>query len=108
MTRAQKLKRIYKLIKSPDVVDRDALIAEVGAFEKAAYPIPLPTIPDAMKFRRDQMGETQKEISMRAGMSLNRWKLIESGKFNPKIEDARKLYSVGIPAEVLLHTKQQP
>jgi transcriptional regulator with XRE-family HTH domain len=55
-----------------------------------------------MMFRRDQMQETQREISLRAGMSLNRWKLLERGAVEPSIADARKLYAVGIPACVLL------
>jgi antitoxin component HigA of HigAB toxin-antitoxin module len=102
MTHAEKLKRIETLMASPDVIELDALITEVEAFEKVAYPIPLPTIPEAMTFRREQMGENQREISLRAGMSLNRWKHLESGKNEPSLPDARKLYAVGIPAEVLL------
>lgn len=108
MTHAKKLKRICQLLDSPEVIELHTLIDETSEYERKHYPVPLPTIPEAMKFRRDQMGENQREISLRAGMSMNRWKLIESGKFNPKIEDARKLYSVGIPADVLLQTNQQP
>jgi DNA-binding XRE family transcriptional regulator len=102
MTHSEKLKRIETLMASPDVIELDAIFAEVEAFEKLAYPIPLPTIPEAMKSRREQMGENQREISMRAGMSLNRWKHLESGKNEPSIADARKLYSVGISAYVIL------
>jgi len=102
MTHAEKLKRIETLMASPDVIELDALYADLEAFEKVAYPIPRPTIADAMKFRREQMGENQKEISVRAGMSLNRWKHLESGKNEPSIADARKLYAVGIPASVIL------
>jgi hypothetical protein len=102
MTHAEKLKRIETLMAAPDVIELDALTAEVEAFEREAYPIPLPTIPEAMKFRREQMGENQREISLRAGMSLNRWKHLESGKNEPSIADARKLYAVGIPASVIL------
>jgi antitoxin component HigA of HigAB toxin-antitoxin module len=102
MTHAEKLKRIETLMASPDVIELDALTADVEAFEKEAYPIPLPTIPEAIKFRREQMGENQREISLRAGMSLNRWKHLESGRNEPSIADARKLYSVGIPASVIL------
>lgn len=107
MTHAEKLKRIETLMASPDVIELDALTAEVEAFEKEAYPIPLPTIPEAMLFRREQMGENQREISLRAGMSLNRWKHLESGKNEPSLPDARKLYAVGIPASVLLGQNTQ-
>jgi antitoxin component HigA of HigAB toxin-antitoxin module len=102
MTHAEKLKRIETLMASPDVIELDALAAEVEAFEKVAYPIASPTIAEAMKFRREQMGENQREISLRAGMSLNRWKHLESGKNEPSIADARKLYAVGIPVSVIL------
>lgn len=102
MTHAEKLKRIETLMASPDVLELDALAAEVAAFEKVAYPIPPPTLPDAMKFRREQMGENQREISLRAGMSLIRWRQLESGKNQPSLSDAQKLYAVGIPASVIL------
>jgi antitoxin component HigA of HigAB toxin-antitoxin module len=102
MTYAEKLKRIETLMDSPDVIELDALAAEVEAFEKVAYPIDPPNIAEAMKFRREQMGENQREISLRAGMSLNRWKHLESGKNEPSIADARKLYAVGIPVSVIL------
>lgn len=102
MTHAEKLKRIETLMASPDVIELDALAAEVETFEKVAFPIDPPTIAEAMKFRREQMGENQREISLRAGMSLNRWKILESGKVEPSIADARKLHKIGIPASVIL------
>ena len=102
MNHAQKLKRIETLMASPDVIELDSLAAEIDAFEREAYPIPLPTIHEAMMFRREQMGENQREISTRAGISLNRWKRMESGKNEPSMSDARKLYAVGIPASVIL------
>lgn len=109
MTHAEKLKRIETLMASPDVIELEALSVEVEAFEKEVYPIPLPTVSEAMKFRREQMGENQREISLRAGMSLNRWKHLESGKNEPSLPDARKLYAVGIPASVILqHNDKNP
>ena len=107
MNHAQKLKRIETLMASPDVIELESLAAEVEAFEKEAYPIPLPTIPEAMKCRREQMLENQREISLRAGMSLNRWKHLESGKCEPSIADARKLHAVGVPASVILRPNAQ-
>jgi HTH-type transcriptional regulator/antitoxin HigA len=102
MNHAQKLKRIETLMASPDVIELDALTAEVAAFEREHFPIEPPTLGEAMKFRREQMQENQQEISLRAGMSLYRWKHLESGKFETSIADARKLYAVGIPASVIL------
>lgn len=101
----QKLARIDELMTSPDVVELDALSAEVEAFEREAFPIQPPTLPQAMRFRREQMGESQRQIALRAGMSLNRWKHLESGKIEPSIADARKLYAIGIPPSVLLAEK---
>jgi DNA-binding XRE family transcriptional regulator len=105
MTNAQKLKRIVALMASPDVLELEALSAEVEAFEKIAFPIALPSIATAMNFRRNQMDENQKQISFRAGISLNRWKKLEAGKCQPSIADACKLYAIGIPASVLLQIK---
>lgn len=102
MTRAEKLQRIETLMASPDVIELENLAAEVDSFEREVYPIPPPTVAEAMKFRREQMQESQREISLRAGMSLNRWKHLESGKNEPSLPDARKLYAIGIPASVLL------
>jgi hypothetical protein len=102
MTHAEKLQRIETLMASPDVIELENLAAEVDSFEREVYPIPPPTVAEAMKFRREQMQENQREISLRAGMSLNRWKHLESGKCEPSIADARKLYAVGIPASVIL------
>ena len=84
------------------MIELDALIADVAAFEKLAYPSRPPTLTDVMKYLRKQMGETKKEISMRAGMALSSWKHLENGKNAPSFADARKLYAVGIPAGALL------
>lgn len=66
-----------------------------------------PTLAEAMKFRREQMEENQREISLRAGMALHRWQRLESGKNAPTIADARKLYAVGIPVSVILGPTQR-
>ncbi len=103
MTHEQKLKRIETLMASPDVIELDALTAEVEAYEKEHFPIvDPPTLPEAMRFRRDQMGETQKEISARAGMTLAGWRRLEAGEVSPSITEAKRLYSVGIPAGATL------
>ena len=102
MTHAEKIDRLEDLMRDSIVIEFHELAAEIEAYEREKYPIPLPTIPEAMLFRREQMGENQREISLRAGMSLNRWKHLESGKNEPSLPDARKLYAVGIPASVIL------
>jgi len=100
MTHSEKLERIRMLMSSPDVMELGTLISEVAAYERVHFPVALPTLGEAMQFRRMQMGETQKEISMRAGISLNRWKLLEKG-MPPSLKDARCLHAVGIPADVI-------
>lgn len=64
------------------------------------HPIP-PSLPEAMLFRRQQMGWTQKEASTHANMPLSRWQVIEAGA-TPSFTDARKLHNAGIPATVIL------
>jgi hypothetical protein len=102
MKYAEKIKRLESLMTDPLVCEFHELAAEIDAFERLRFPIALPSIGSAMNFRRSQMGENQKEISVRAGMSLNRWKILESGKVEPSIADARKLHKIGIPASVIL------
>jgi HTH-type transcriptional regulator / antitoxin HigA len=101
MTHSEKLERIEMLMSSPDVIELDALTSEVAAFEREHFPIAPPTLGEAMKFRREQMRENQKEISTKAGMPLSSWKALESGKNQPSMKDARCLYAVGIPAAVI-------
>ena len=102
MTHTEKIDRLESLMRDSSVIEFHTLAAEIESFERETYPIQPPTIPEAMTFRREQMGENQREISLRAGMSLNRWKHLESGKNEPSLPDARKLYAVGIPASVIL------
>jgi hypothetical protein len=102
MTHAEKIKRLEALMTEPLVCEFHELAAKIDAWERLRFPIALPSIGSAMNFRRNQMGENQKQISVRAGMSLNRWKILESGKVEPSIADARKLHKIGIPASVIL------
>jgi len=108
MTHAQKLKRIHELIELPDVIELCKLSAEVAAYEKKTYPIPLPTLSEAMRFRREQMGETRVEIAERAGLDVIVWSLLEDDEVEDlTISEARKLFTIGIPAEVLLSQDNQ-
>lgn len=106
MTHAKKIERLEELMSEPLVCEFHELAAEIDALERQRYPFALPSIGTAMNFRRNQMGENQKEISTRAGMSLNRWKILESGKVEPSIADARKLHKIGIPASVILQENE--
>jgi HTH-type transcriptional regulator/antitoxin HigA len=108
MTHAQKLKRIEALLDSPDVVGLHRLIIETSEYEREHYPIPLPTIAEAMRFRREQMGETRVEIAERAGLDVRVWSLLEDDEVDDlTISEARKLFTIGIPAEVILSQGNQ-
>lgn len=102
MTHAEKLARIEVLMASPDVIELEALAAEVEAFEKQAFPVPHATLSESMKFLRDQTGETQKEISARAGLPIRVWKGLENFGWSPSINQAKRLHAIGIPASVIL------
>jgi antitoxin component HigA of HigAB toxin-antitoxin module len=102
MKHSEKLKRIETLMASPDVIELDALTAEVAEYERKMFPMEMPSVAEAMKFRREQMGETQKEISVRANMTLAGWRRLEAGEVQPSITEAKRLYAIGIPAKVLL------
>ena len=108
MTHAQKLKRIHELIESPDVIELWKLSAEVAAYEKKTYQIPLPTIAEAMRFRREQMGETRVEIAERAGLDVAEWIYFEDEDGDHMtMDEACKLFAIGIPAEVLFSQDNQ-
>lgn len=98
----EKLFRISLLMDSPDTRELEKLTAEVSEYEKKLFPIDPPTLAMAMKFRREQMGETIEQIANRAQISVRLWGLLESGHTDWSMDMARKLYAVGIPANVLL------
>ena len=80
----------------------DSLASEVEGYEREHFPVPLPTLAEAMQFRREQMGETVAEIAERAGIDPYSWEILEGAGFSITLQCMRKLRSVGIPAEVLL------
>ena len=108
MNHAEKLKRLEALMTEPLVCEFHELAAEIDAWERLRFPIALPSVGSAMNFRRNQMGETQKEISARANMTLAGWRRLEAGEVSPSITEAKRLYAVGIPASVLLGPNAEP
>ena len=96
------LARIRELLDHPAVQELNELSQQVAAYEAKHHPLPLPTLAEAMKFRREQTGETVKQISGRASLSVATWYDLELGNWTLDLEEARKLHSIGIPAEVIL------
>jgi antitoxin component HigA of HigAB toxin-antitoxin module len=102
MTHAEKLNRIKTLMESPEIIELDALAPEAAFQEIKRLPIDPPTLAEAMKFRREQTGETAGQIAKRAGIPARLWGLLESGHTDWTMSMARKLHAIGIPASVLL------
>lgn len=102
MTHPAALARLDELVKDPAVVEYHELLASVQAYEAKHHPITLPTLAQAMRFRREQIGETVTQIAVRAFIHPTVWKWLESDDFELTLETARKLHSIGIPADVLL------
>jgi hypothetical protein len=88
-----KLRRFDELL-----AELDALAADVEAYERERFPVPPPTLGESLEFRREQMGETVEEIAARAGITPRRWMQLALGDEVQSLDEARKLYAVGIPA----------
>lgn len=64
--------------------------------------VTLPSIPEALKFRKEQMMWTQKELGIRLGLSESYISEVLNGNRNLPIKATVKAYHLGIPAKVLL------
>lgn len=74
----------------------------VNAYENAHYSIPSPSPLDAIKFRLDQMGISDKELNAILGYRSRKSEIL-SGKRKLSLAMIRKLNAVlHIPAEVLI------
>ena len=100
------LAEIEKLWESgPDTPESDRLdilVTLVEAYETKHYPIDPPDPVDAIKFRMEQMGLTDKDLEQYMG-GRGRVNKILSRKLPLSLDMIRKLHkNLGIPAEVLL------
>jgi HTH-type transcriptional regulator / antitoxin HigA len=100
------LKRVYELWDAepgtPEGDESEVLYTLVEAYEKKHYPIEKPDPIEAIKFRLDQMGLTEKDLSKILG-SRSRKHDILSGKRKLSLKMIRKLNeTLKIPAEVLI------
>ncbi|MBS1523901.1 MAG: transcriptional regulator [Bacteroidetes bacterium] len=102
------LAQVYELMQKdiqPDSAESDELeilSILVREFETEHYPIPAPNPIDAIKFRLDQMGLSEKELGEILGYRSRKSEIL-SGKRKLSLTMIRKLNTVlHIPAEVLI------
>ena len=100
------LKRLDELWDSeegtPEGDEFEILFTLVEAYEKKHYPIGKPDPIEAIRFRLDQMGLTEKDLSKILG-SRSRKHDILSGKRKLSLKMIRKLHEqLNIPAEILI------
>ena len=102
------LARVYELMQKdikPDSAESDELeilSILVKEFETEHYPVPSPNPIDAIKFRLDQMGLSEKELGEILGYRSRKSEIL-SGKRKLSLAMIRKLNEVlHIPAEILI------
>jgi HTH-type transcriptional regulator/antitoxin HigA len=102
------LERVYDLmqmdleIDSPESDELEVLSILVKEYEIEHYPIPPPNPLDAIKFRLDQMGLSEKELGEILGYRSRKSEIL-SGKRKLSLTMIRKLNEVlNIPAEILI------
>lgn len=88
---------------SPEADELDVLSVLIERYEEEHFPIDLPGPIEAIRFRMEQQGLTQKDLAPYFG-SASRVSEVLNGKRQLSINMMRKLNrELGIPAEVLLH-----
>ena len=104
----ESLKRIHSLMQMeilPDTIESDELeilSIVVKDYETIHFPIPKPNPLDAIKFRLDQMGMTEKDLSEILGYRSRKSEIL-SGKRKLSLAMIRTLNEkLQIPAEVLI------
>ncbi len=87
---------------TPEADELDVLAILIETYEDEAYPIGLPTPVEAIKFRMEQQGLSQKDLMPYLGSS-GRVSEVLSGKRELTLPMIRALVEgLGIPAEVLI------
>lgn len=90
---------------TPEGDELELLSTLAGLYEEKQYPISLPDPVEAIKFRMDQMGIRQKDMTRYLG-SKSKASEILNGKKPLTLSMMRVLHkALGIPAEVLLHSR---
>ncbi len=104
----ESLARVYELMQ-PEIKENsnesdelEVLSILVKEYETEHYPIPKPNPLDAIKFRLDQMGLSEKELGGILGYRSRKSEIL-SGKRKLSLTMIRKLNEVlHIPAEILI------
>lgn len=90
---------------SPEADERDVLTVLIEKYEEEHYAIDMPDPVDAIRFRTDQLGLTQKDLVPYIG-SRSKVSEVLSGRRELTLKMIRALNRhLGIPAEVLLREK---
>ncbi|MDA8407347.1 MAG: transcriptional regulator [Deltaproteobacteria bacterium] len=93
---------------TPESDRLDILVTLVEAYETKHYPIDPPDPVDAIKFRMDQMGLTDKDLGQYMG-GRGRVTKILNRQLPLSLDMIRKLHkNLGIPAEVLISEQSIP
>ena len=102
------LARVYALMQKeikPDSKDSDELeiwSILVKEYESKHYPVPNPKPLEAIKFRLEQMGMSEAELSVVLGYRSRKSEIL-SGKRKLNLSMIRKLHeTLHIPAEILI------
>ena len=87
---------------TPEADELEVLAALIEMYEDKAFPIGLPSVAEAIKFRMDQAGLRPRDLVPYIG-SAARVSEVLAGKRPLTLKMARALHTgLGIPAEVLL------
>lgn len=87
---------------SPEGDELEILFALVEAYDEEHYPIPPPTLQQAVEFYMDQHGLTRTDLAKMLG-GKSRVSELLSGKRTPSVRMMKILHrELGIPAELLL------
>ncbi|WAC10429.1 helix-turn-helix domain-containing protein [Dyadobacter pollutisoli] len=104
----QALEHIYELMQAelaPDSIESDeleVLSILVKEYENLNFPMPKPNPVEAIKFRLEQLGITEKELSEILGYRSRKSEIL-SGKRKLSLDMIRKLNeTLHIPADVLI------
>lgn len=104
--------RVEELLSNPDnienadsksYVELNLLSDLVADYEEKHYPIPNPTLSEALRLRMQERGLTQKSLSEYLGVSTSRISEYLNGKSEPTLKIAREISKkLDIEASIVL------
>jgi HTH-type transcriptional regulator/antitoxin HigA len=106
------VERVEELLSNPDnienpdakgYVELNLLSDLVADYEEKYYPIPNPTLSEALRLRMQERGLTQKSLSEYLGVSTSRISEYLNGKSEPTLKIAREISrKLDIEASIVL------